>query len=277
VREMAGAGWMDTAGKQPIDLHTDRPHAARVYDFVLGGKTNYPADREAGRKTLEALPTAGRDARENRAFMQRTVTFAAEAGIRQFLDIGTGIPTSPNVHEVAQGIAPESRVVYTDNDPIVLAHSRALHASMPEGRTTYIQADAGDPDSILTSPGLRETIDLGEPVALSLLLLLHWLPGDPYAVVRRLVDELAPGSYLIITHLASDIFDGITGVEATFRKSGSSLRARAEAEVAGFFNGLELLEPGLVPCNLWRPNGTAVEVGEADFRVPVWSGVGVKR
>jgi S-adenosyl methyltransferase len=267
---------MDADGKQPIDLHTDRPHAARVYDFVLGGKTNYPADREAGRKTLEALPTAGRDARENRAFMRRAVTTAAGAGVRQFLDIGTGIPTSPNVHEVAQGIAPSSRVVYTDNDPIVLAHSRALHLSTPEGRTTYIQADAGDPDSILTAPGLRETIDLGEPVALSMLLLLHWLPGDPYAVVRRLVDELAPGSYLIITHLASDIFDGITGVEKTFNSSGSSLRARTEEEVAGFFDGLELLEPGLVPCNLWRPTTTGVEVGKPDFRVPVWSGVAVK-
>ncbi|WP_329459848.1 SAM-dependent methyltransferase [Streptomyces sp. NBC_01497] len=267
---------MDASAAGPIDLHTDRPHAARVYDFVLGGKTNYPADREAGRKTLEALPTAGRDARENRGFMRRAVTIAAEAGIRQFFDVGTGIPTSPNVHEVAQGIAPESRVVYTDNDPIVLAHSRALHASTPEGRTTYLQADAGDPDTILRAPGLRETLDLGEPVALSLLLLLHWLPGDPYAVVRRLMDALAPGSYLIITHLASDIFDGVAGVEKTFVESGTSLRARSGPEVQGFFDGLELLEPGVVPCNLWRPALAAVGSVKA-FEVPVYGGVAVKR
>ncbi|MFF0628194.1 SAM-dependent methyltransferase [Streptomyces sp. NPDC004296] len=152
--------WMGAPPRQPVDLHTDRPHAARVYDVLLGGKTNYPADREAAEQTLAALPNAGAIARQNRAFMQRAARhLVSEAGIRQFLDIGTGIPTSPNLHEIVQATAPQARVVYADNDPIVLAHSRALHTSHPHGRTAYIQADLCRPGEILRNPALREVSD----------------------------------------------------------------------------------------------------------------------
>ncbi|WP_405777886.1 SAM-dependent methyltransferase [Streptomyces sp. NBC_00859] len=271
--------------RTPVDLKTDQPHAARVYDVLLGGKTNYPSDRAMAENVVENLPAARLTALSNRAFIHRATRYlAAEAGIRQFLDIGTGIPTSPNLHEIAQAEAPDSRVVYVDNDPIVLAHSRALHIGRPEGRTAYIDADAADPDRILAAPALRETLDLGRPVALSLCLLLHWLPAtaDPYAVVRRLVGELAPGSHLVITHFARD-FDkeGTDGLESDFKSSGSQLKARTKDEVTRFFDGLTLIEPGIVVPHQWRPAAVAVDVGSPDSTtdesaVPVWAGVAVK-
>jgi O-methyltransferase involved in polyketide biosynthesis len=274
--------WMRAAARAPVDLQTDRPHPARVYDHLLGGKTHYAADREQSEKTLAAFPHAAVTARENRAFMHRAVrTLAEEHGIRQFLDVGTGIPTSPNLHEVVQSVDPSSRVVYADNDPIVLTHSRALHASAPEGATTYIQADATDPESILTSPGLLETLDLGRPVTITLLALMHWLPGDSdYALVRALTDAVPAGSALAITYVTRDFDEDTANLEDSFKGSGANLRARTRAEVERFFDGFDLLEPGLCSAQDWRP--VPVEVGEgsrdtARYVIPLWSGVGIKR
>lgn len=272
---------MGSRPKAPVELHTDRPHAARVYDVLLGGKTNYPADRVAAEQALAALPSATTTARQNRAFMHRAVRFlAAEAGIRQFLDIGTGIPTSPNLHEVVQEIAPESRVVYTDNDPIVLAHSRALHISRPEGRTTYIQADLCEPESILGHPELLRTLDLNRPVALTLVAVLHWLPADsdPYRIVARLLDALPAGSHLALTHATGDFEPAaLREVSEQFRAKGSQVNVRSKDEVLRFFDGLELAEPGLQVVQRWRPDHADVgadAIGDTD--IPLYAGLARK-
>ncbi|MGG2461330.1 SAM-dependent methyltransferase [Streptomyces sp. RGM 3693] len=272
--------WMGARPQQPIDLHTDRPHAARVYDVLLGGKTNYPADREAAEQTLAALPNAGAIARQNRAFMQRAAHhLAAEAGIRQFLDIGTGIPTSPNLHEIVQESAPQARVVYADNDPIVLAHSRALHTSHPQGRTAYIEADLCRPREILHNPTLRQTLDLSQPVALTLIAVLHWLPADcdPYAVVRELMGEFPAGSFLALTYVTADFEpQALQEVSDNFEAKGSHVNARSKDEVLRFFDGLDLVDPGLTVVHRWRPD--AVEVGAAgsDADIPLYAGLGRK-
>jgi hypothetical protein len=280
--------WMDRQPVKPsAELDTGKAHPARLYDYFLGGKTNYPPDREAAEAMLAGgLPTARRDARASRDFMIRAATYMVDQGIRQFLDIGTGIPTSPNLHEVAQARSPESRVVYTDNDPIVLAHSRALHTGTPEGRTVYLPADATDPDTILRSETLRDTLDLSRPVGLTLLLLLHWLPADAGSLlVRRLMHELAPGSHLVISYLARDLFEdeGDADIlEGTFAKgSTNKLQGATKPEVEALFDGLEMVEPGLVPTNQWRPTLVPVQVGDPALAekgiVPAWSGIGVKR
>lgn len=273
--------WMAATPKSPIDLHTDRPHAARVYDLFLGGKTNYPADRKAAEQTLAALPNAAVIARQNRAFMQRAARYlAAEAGIRQFLDIGTGIPTSPNLHEVVQAITPQARVVYADNDPIVLAHSRALHTSHPDGRTAYIQADLCHPQEILRHPQLRGVLDLAQPVALTLVAVLHWLPPeyDPYAIVKELLGELPTGSFLALTYVTNDFEpDAIETVSENFEAKGSHVNARSKAEVRRFFEGLELVEPGLEVVHRWRPD--ELDVGAdalSDTDVPLYGGAACK-
>src|ERR671932_2942977 len=177
------------------DLHPDRPHPARVYDYLLGGKDNFAADRAAAEQGLQANPHSRIPPRENRAFLRRAVHFlAGEAGIRQFLDIGTGIPTSPNVHEVAQAVAPEARIVYVDNDPMVLAHARALLTSTAAGRTEYIDADLSDVDRLLASPQLRATIDVKQTVGLLLIAIMHFVgdDDDPYRIVDRLLAALPP-------------------------------------------------------------------------------------
>ncbi|WP_275466970.1 SAM-dependent methyltransferase [Streptomyces noursei] len=273
--------WMGAPPQEPVELHTDRPHAARVYDVLLGGKTNYPADREAAEQTLAALPNAGAIARQNRAFMQRAARYlATEAGIRQFLDIGTGIPTSPNLHEVVQATAPQAHVVYADNDPIVLAHSRALHTSRPEGRTAYIPADLCQPHAILQNRTLRETLDLSQPVALTLIAVLHWLPTDcdPYDVVRDLMGEFAPGSFLALTYVTADFEpQALREVSDNFEAKGSHVNARSKDEVLRFFDGLELVDPGLTTVHRWRPDH--VEVGTeawSDADIPLYAGLGRK-
>ncbi|WP_405914068.1 SAM-dependent methyltransferase [Streptomyces sp. NBC_00963] len=272
-----------TGARGPIDLRTDRAHPARIYDVFLGGKTNYPADRAMAATVVEKMPSAQLAARTNREFVLRAVRhLAGEAGIRQFLDIGTGIPTSPNLHEVAQETAPESRVVYTDNDPIVLAHSRALHVSSSAGRTAYIQADFTDPDSILTSA--RSTLDLGQPVALTMGLLLHWIDRkkQPHAVVRRLMDALPVGSCLLISVFARELAGGSATLEDDFAAEGTSLRPFTRDETLRFFDGTDLLDPGLVAPYQWRPDTGAQEIGSPDAgpdasATPIWAGLGVKR
>ncbi|MFD7922622.1 SAM-dependent methyltransferase [Streptomyces sp. NPDC059740] len=270
--------WMVSAPSRPVDLRQDQPHAARVYDVLLGGKTNYAADRAQAEKIMANIPQAVASARSNRAFVLRAARFLADSGIRQFLDIGTGIPTSPNLHEVAQSITPSSRVVYADNDPIVLAHSRALHDSHPEGRTAYLEADACDVDAILTSPEVRETLDLDEPVALTLCLLLHWLPKnvDPYPLVRRFLAALPAGSYLVLSHLGSDFTEATNQVEKDFEEAGSNVRGRTREEVLRFFDGLELVSPGVVVPQMWRPDPIDVGSAAGERDVPIWAGVARK-
>jgi S-adenosyl methyltransferase len=276
--------WMKREQRPAVDLHIDRPHGARVYDFMLGGKTNYAADREQAQKVLQTIPAAAASARANRAFIHRAARhLVGELGIRQFLDIGTGIPTPPNLHEVVQSIEPSARVVYADNDPIVLTHSRALHTSSAEGATDYIEADATEPEIILASPELQRTIDLEQPVAITLCLLLHWLPEefDAYAMVRTLIDAVPVGSALVITHITRDFDEGVGRIEDDFKGTGSSVRTRTKAQVEQFFEGLDLLEPGLRAPQHWRPEPVDSEVGACetphDQDVPVWAGVAVKR
>ncbi|HEY3869248.1 MAG TPA: SAM-dependent methyltransferase [Actinocrinis sp.] len=240
-----------------VDLQLDRAHSARMYDYFLGGRTNFQADREAVATILGVMPEILIAARENRKFVHRSTRFLAQQGLRQFLDIGTGIPTHPNLHEVAQAVAPDARIVYVDNDPIVLAHAEALLQSTPEGRTAYIHADLADPESILGSPELHEALDLSQPVALSLNAVLHFIVDDDLAAgsVARLKEALAPGSSLTITHGSSDLVPQRT-VEGTqvYRNAGTAVRTRSREQVAAFFAGWEPVEPGLTTIYRWRPD-----------------------
>ncbi|MFH8926459.1 SAM-dependent methyltransferase [Streptomyces pristinaespiralis] len=243
-------------------IDTSRPHPARVYDWFLGGKDNYPVDEELGRQIMGVDGTARHVARTNRWFMQRVTRWlAGEAGIRQFLDIGTGIPTEPNLHQVAQGIAPDARIVYTDNDPIVLIHAEALLRSSREGITDYVQADVREPGRILDQA--RKNLDLTRPVALSLVALTHFLGDEdrPYDLVARLVDALPSGSYLVLSQLTAD-FDPVAvgrGV-AMYAAGGVTLAPRTKDEIARFFDGLDTVDPGLVQLTDWHPE---LAVGES--------------
>ncbi|CDR17012.1 predicted protein [Streptomyces iranensis] len=256
-----------------------------MYDYFLGGKDNYVADREAAAKVLTLWPGVMIAARTNRAWMHRAIRFLAdERGIRQFLDIGTGIPTRPNLHEVAQGIAPESRVVYVDNDPIVLAHAQALLTSHPEGRTAYVHGDITEPEAVLASPDLTEVLDLSQPVALSLVSLLHFVPDEwaPYDLVQRLVDALAPGSFLVLSHITPDFDPEATQKTVQIYHSGGIQgKIRTRDEVERFFTGLELVEPGLEVPHRWRADlaerDSHVETGDVtDEEVSFWAGVAQK-
>jgi hypothetical protein len=203
-----GTNVEDSAAEIPVpEIDTSKPHPARMYDYYLGGKDHFAADREAADKALATKPEARIGARENRAFLGRAVRYlAGEVGIRQFLDIGTGLPTTNNVHEVAQAVAPTSHVVYADNDPMVLAHARALLASAPEGRTAYIHADLRDPAAILADPVTRDVLDFSQPIALMLVAVLHFIPDEdkPAEIIATLLDALPPGSYLIASHASGE-------------------------------------------------------------------------
>ncbi|MFV0132723.1 SAM-dependent methyltransferase [Streptomyces sp. HMX87] len=256
----------------PID--TGRPHPARVYDWWLGGKDNYPVDEELARRILAADGTVVRGARANRRFMHRAVRTVAEADVRQFLDIGTGIPTEPNLHQVAQRTAPESRVVYADNDPIVLRHAEALLRGSAEGSTDYVHADVRDPDTVLRRAG--ETLDLTRPVALSLVALTHYLDDEVHTLLKRYVDALAPGSHLILSQVTADLNPEAVGKAAElFARSGTPFFPRPLAEFARFFDGLELLGPGVIPVTGWRPEPVDV-AAQAEGVVPVYAGVARK-
>ncbi|HUN37017.1 MAG TPA: SAM-dependent methyltransferase [Trebonia sp.] len=253
----------------PPEINTGVAHPARVYDYLLGGKDNYAADRVLGESIIKAMPSTVLAARANRAFLGRAVRYlAGQAGIRQFLDIGTGIPTAGNTHEVAQAATPQARVVYVDNDPIVMAHARALMDSDPAGVTAFIQADLRDPAKILASPALRATLDLGQPVALMLIAILHFLADQDNAreIVAELLGALPSGSFLAVTHSTADFSPGeITGVAEATRQAGVRYTPRSQAEVAAFFDGLDLLEPGVVPVMAWRPDGPAPENPRAAY------------
>jgi hypothetical protein len=238
------------------DFDTTVAHPARVWDYWLGGKDNFAADREAGDRVIAVMPSIDTAARAGRAFLAAAVHYlAAGMGIRQFLDIGTGLPTASNTHEVAQKVGPESRIVYVDNDPIVLTHARALLTSDARGQTAYVDADLRDTGKILSEAG--NVLDFSQPVAVMLLHVLHFIPDgdDPYGIVAKLMEPMPSGSYLVLAHTTADL--GTPGLqEAAERYNQSSsvkVTLRSKAEVARFFEGLELVEPGITPVGVWRP------------------------
>jgi hypothetical protein len=245
----------DGPENEGVSLDTSVPHIARVYDYWLGGKDNFAADRVVAEQVIASLPEIRLSVRAQRAFLGRVVHYlAAEAGIRQFLDIGTGLPSANNTHEVAQRVAPDSRVVYVDNDPIVLLHARSLLASGPEGATAYVDADLRDLAAILArAAGI---LDFGRPVAVMLLGVLHCIPDedDPAALVARLMEAVPPGSYLALSHPASDVATQqmATSMRTYNNQAPIPLTARSHAEVSRLFAGLDLLDPGLVQLHRWR-------------------------
>jgi hypothetical protein len=267
-------GGIGKTGSPAFD--TSVAHQARVYDYLLGGKDNYAADRAAAKAWLQVNPDTVFTVRANRAFLGRAVRYlTAEAGIRQFLDIGTGIPTAGNTHHVAQAIAPETRAVYVDYDPVVLAHARALLNSHEAGTTEYIDSDLRDTGTILDQA--RELLDFTQPVAITLIAILHAMPDsdDPHAIVASLLDAVPPGSYLAISHMGSDLISSETLQEMKDigkQMSQQQYTHRSRGQVAQFFDGTDLVEPGLVPVHEWRP-----EPGTDHTRNSfIWSAVGRK-
>jgi len=269
---------LDTDGWPEID--TSVAHVTRVYDYLLGGKANFAVDRKAAEQAYAAWPGGldgvRADARAHRALLGRVVRYLADdVGIRQFLDIGTGIPKENNTHEVAQRVAPQARIVYVDYDPIVLAHAHQLLTSTPEGACAYIYGDLRDPEAILQKAA--GTLDLSKPAAVVLFGILHFFADTehPEAIVARLVDALAPGSYLAISHLARDV-QGEALTETFDRlnqQMSESVMLRTQAEVARFFDGLDLVDPGVVQLPQWRPGPGP----EGTQPLPMWCAVGRKR
>ena len=262
-------------GAERSAFDTSVAHIARVYDYWLGGKDNFAADRAAAEQAIAAYPDIVFSVRANRAFLARAVRYlAGEVGIRQFLDIGTGIPATSNTHEVAQSVAPESRVAYVDNDPVVLAHARALLTSGPHGVTSYLDADLRDTGRVLSAAA--ETLDFSRPVAIMLMAILQHVDNadNPYAIVAALLDAVPAGSYLALSHPASDIEAQAQGELARRlnQSMAESVTLRDRAQVARFFDGLELVEPGLVRVPEWRPASEA----EASSPAGLWGGVGRK-
>jgi hypothetical protein len=264
-------------GQSARRLDTSVAHPARIYDYWLGGKDNFQADRDAGDVMIEHFPNISTGVRVNRAFLGRAIHYlAAEAGIRQFLDIGTGLPSGNNTHEVAQAAAPESRIVYVDNDPIVLLHAQALLTSTPEGACAYIDADVREPGKIVQAAA--KTLDFTRPVAVSLLMILQLVPdeADPWGIVRTLMDAVPSGSYLVISHPASDVDQGTLAAaveQLNQRMGGVQALPRSHREIMRFFDGLELVEPGLVQVHRWRP-GAGLHDNGPD--VTAYAGVGRK-
>ena len=267
-----------TAGKAgPLAFDTSVAHQARMYDYILGGKDNYAADRAAAEAWVKTDPDAAFSARENRRFLGRAVRYlAGEAKVRQFLDIGTGIPTAGNTHEVVQATAPDARVVYVDYDPIVLAHARTLLDGSKPGSTEYIDADLRDTGTILERAA--EFLDFSRPTAITLVAILHAIPAadDPHAIVARLLDAVPPGSYLAVSHLGADLLsqetrEGIEGLSGRVMQQRMTMRSRDQ--VARFFEGTDLVEPGLVRAEQWRPErGT-----DPAAKSCLWCAVGRKR
>jgi hypothetical protein len=262
----------------PQDINTAVAHPARVYDYWLGGKDNFPADRALGEMMIQAIPNMRGLAAANRAFLRRAVRYlAAEAGVRQFLDIGTGIPTSPNVHEVAQEAAPGTRVVYVDNDPIVLAHARALLTSQDAGETAFIMADLREPKSILDHPTLAATLDLSQPVAVMLVAVLMYFRDtddpNPFEMVATVMEPMPSGSYLAVTHPTPDFNPEETAqAVAAAEAAGITLVPRGQAEIARFFSGLDVVDPGVTPVLSWRPDAPPDDPRSAYY----WAGVARK-
>jgi O-methyltransferase involved in polyketide biosynthesis len=257
-------------------IDTSVSHSARVWNYWLGGKDHYPVDRQVGDQILAWMPGLVRSARADRYFLARAVRYlAGEEGIRQFLDIGTGLPTVDNTHEVAQRVAPESHIVYVDNDPLVLVHARALLTSTPEGVTDYIDADVHDPEMILREAA--RTLDFAQPVAIMMLGILNFVidNDEAQAIVSQLLDAVPPGSYLVISHPTAEVDGGpMTEAVRYWNEQGSaSMTLRSRDQLVRFFDQIDLLEPGVVSCSRWRPD--VMEIEEADD-VPQFCGVGRK-
>ncbi len=270
---MAQRNWI------PQSVDVSAPSMARTYDYLLGGGHNFAVDRELARHVEAIMPDARSVARVSRAFLARTVRFMVARGVRQFLDIGSGIPTVANVHEVAQGAAPECRVVYVDKDPIAVAHSELM--LVDNDRATIVQADMRDPESILDRPETRGLIDFDQPVGLLMLMMLHWLPdeADPWHLMARYRDALAPGSYLAITHVTADNQDhGVAEVTDLISESRSAdqLTERSHEQVLALFGDFELVEPGLVGCAAWRPTGPVDMSDTPESNRTVYGGVARK-
>ena len=269
---------MNSPGEAP-GFDTTKPHPARVYDYLLGGKDNYLADREAAEQILKVAPEFAGNARANRGFLARSVRYLArDRGIRQFLDIGTGIPAAGNTHEVAQEVAPESRVVYADNDPIVLAHARALLTSSRSGAVDYIEADLRDPEKILARAA--DLLDFTRPVGLLLVAILHFIPDShgPAGLVAAYCDALVPGSFLVLSHGTADFHPAeVTDTAAAVYRTGpAELALRPKTAIEAFFDGFTLEQSGVVQAPLWRPdNGGHPEPGELE-KIGIYAGVGVK-
>ena len=265
------------AARVGLKLDTTVSHSARIWNYWLGGKDNFAVDREAGDRVAAMLPSIVAQARADRAFLGRAIWYLdGEAGIRQFLDIGTGLPTADNTHEVAQRVAPEARIVYADNDPLVLSHARALLTSSPEGVCDYIDGDLREPDKILAQAA--RTLDFTQPVALLLLGILHHISDTDlaYSIVRRLMAALAPGSFLVINHSTSAVHGAaMEEAVAHWNQVGTPpMTLRSPQQIARFFDGLDLLEPGVVSCSRWRPPPS--EVGGQPAEVDEFCGVARK-
>jgi SAM-dependent methyltransferase len=263
----------------PAGIDPTVPSVARIYDYLLGGKDNFASDRAAANKLIELTPNVREGVQANRRFLSRAVNLLVEAGVRQFLDIGAGLPTQENVHQVALRAAPDSRVVYVDNDPIVLTHGRALLAD--NGQTIVVDGDLRNPEAILGDPRIREHIDFDQPVGLLLLAVLHFIPTDDVAesVMATLRNRLAPGSGVVISHLSFGDLDEDKlreGRELYTRTSAGSATPRPRAQILRFFDGFELVEPGLVPTEDWRPETDLPSLPQLPG-VNGYSGVGLLR
>jgi O-methyltransferase involved in polyketide biosynthesis len=267
--------------REPVDAITaNTPNVARMYDYYLGGKDNFANDRAAADEVLAIAPATRALARANRDFLGRAIRFLSAAGIRQFIDVGSGLPTRENAHEVAQRAAPDSRVVYVDNDPVVLAHSRALLAK--DQRTVIVGADMREPGDILEHPGLRDALDLSRPVAVLFVSVLHCLTDEdgPAQIVARFRERMAPGSHLVISHItAMDQTDTAERGAEVYRKKNAStaMTLRDPQQIRALFDGFELLEPGLVPLPEWRPVVRSVTDGVPGGALPTWFLCGVGR
>jgi len=260
----------------PAGIDLDRPSAARVYDFYLGGFHNFAADREMGRRAIEMWPELPEIMKANRAFLRRAVRCLAAAGVRQFLDIGSGIPTVGNVHEVARQAAPDARVVYVDNDPVAVEHSRAILTGA--GQTAVVQADLREPESVLADPGLTGLLDPGQPVAVLMVAVLHFVSddADPRGIIGQYRDAAAPGSYLVVSHASSDGQPTLTeSHKVLYQRTATPMTMRTKAQIAELFDGFELVEPGLVYLPLWRPDPDT-KVDERPERFTGFAGVGRK-
>jgi len=255
-----------------VRLDVATPHSARMWNYLLGGKDNFASDRAAAERIRGVFPEILDIARADRGFLARVVRYLIrDEGVHQFLDIGAGLPTMDNTHEIAQRLEPRSRIVYVDNDPLVLVYARALMTGSPEGSCAYVDADVREPEVILRAA--ERTLDLGRPVALMLLGILHYVPEGAHRIVRRLLDAAAPGSFLVITHASTDL-DRRPGAQEEAQRdwnarAASPVTARSRSEIERFFEGTELLDPGVVSMTQWRPDATATP-----DPVPGFGGVG---
>lgn len=261
------------------DLGQDRPHNARMYDYYLGGKTNYAVDREAAQAAIRVFPAIEVGARANRAYMHRIGRYLARQGICQFIDIGTGIPTAPNLHQIVQEVTPQATVVYADNDPIVLVYADELLDGAPEGTTCYVEADITQPGKLLEAVEATEAIDFDRPVALTVHALLHFITDgqNPHQIVSRMLEPLASGSYLSLTHCTGDFEpEAWVAIADTYLQRGTPLQVRSRAEVLRFFDGLQLVDPGLAVAHRWHPEPGSGPSLVTDGQVSMYAGAGRK-